>query len=279
MSHEVPDLPDVSSDGRAFLNRHRQTGAPLGDAVARGRSRLVTELARLDMQERQFARKKTLLPAEVIGAAALLVSIVTASVLYQRATAAATAAPSTTQPAAEASNEPLRAVEAAYLGGNLDEALSLAMRCATTNVVCARRVRTLTQIIQLNEQFDDLTDNELRALAQLDREFAHESISPVGLRLAHPPTARSRELVSEARYLRSQKRYSDALVPLHKCLELDPDDLRCIKLIATTYAAVATQNLDSNSTDKSRAYFLRYLEVAPPGDPTARQIRTMLGAE
>ncbi len=105
---------------------------------------------------------------------------------------------------------------------------------------------------------------------------------PVPVPVPTPPNTAAREkvekLIAEARDYRKEHSYTAAVNRLNDCLGLDPNNLVCIKLIATTYATLGTNEASQAYTDKARNYYKMYLKLAPANDPAVPAIKGILAS-
>lgn len=279
----MSDLPEPSDDVKAFFAEHQATGEPSVAALARVRARVRWAAAKPVAPP----AKRSWLRHEVMAAAAVLLVMVGVQGLY-----VALRNPSAAAPAVPATDEggEVKAVIAAYQAGDVAQAQRLASKGGPA---CAPLVSKLAQVVVLSARLDALSADELARLAALDVELARGGQTALGQKLAQlrktSPTMEPSQTGAEALYVQAleasrswrpsipPQQYERAIRLLEQCQREYPSYANCYKLLGSVWAKVSSRDSSEDALRKARAYYERFLELAPPDDDAVPKVRAILG--
>jgi tetratricopeptide (TPR) repeat protein len=108
--------------------------------------------------------------------------------------------------------------------------------------------------------------------AQVD-EKPPSTGSPTGA-----PAESPEDLAREGGLARSSGDPERAVMHFEKCLAAAPTHLECLRGLAGAWEALAAVDDERGAMEKSRAFYRRYLELAPPNDPHVPGVRALLGS-
>jgi tetratricopeptide (TPR) repeat protein len=281
---DLDPVPELEPEAKAFLEKHAATGEPSADQLARTKA-LMLKPSAVRTTPPPKRQRPSWLPNEVLAAAAVLVLLLGVQgarwALHEET--AVTQGPdvhavkATVGTARESFEE--KAVRDAYRAGELDGATRLAKEhCKAEG--CKPLATTLAQAVAMWNRFESLSPVERVQLAELDGDLAGGGESVLRKRLIAPVSVaaspEAERLFAEAATARKEKRFEAAVSALERCIRVAPAYHPCYRLLGSTYAGIAMRDDSVADRDRARAYYERFLELAPPDDEYVPKVRAIL---
>ena len=271
---------ELSPEAKAFLSRHASTGEPWAELLERGKLRLASPVKAVP------SLRRPRFPPEVMAAAAVVVLLLGAQVLYLALRPQKIAAPQVVK-AAPGGEADVEAVAEAWRAGDFTKASRLASsECRSAG--CGALNSELGELLGLTRRVETLSDDELERLSAFDRKLSDgldsalkRTLEHRARRLAPVPTSpaaqsQAEALFEEARNERAAKNDERAVMRLEKCVKIAPGHYPCYRQLGSAYAALATRDQSASDMDKARRYYEQYLELAPPDDEYVPKVRAIL---
>ncbi|MBE2248573.1 MAG: PEGA domain-containing protein [Myxococcus sp.] len=272
---------EVPPEVRAFYALHRDTGEP--------------EAAQL--RQARFEQGPTLerrwLPPEVMAVAAVLVvSLGAAAVgwyVKSRSVVANDAMPEAAAPPSASAQQPG--------GGEVEADEKFAQEQGTLLVqqglphqVVSRALSLFVVSLHVSARSPSLALQNFREVASLVPGTAlagradalaqalveAEASRPPPAPAPPPDHAAAAELLEHGRRYLREKRFSDAIRVLHRCLAVSNDDLDCMLQLGSSYAARSATEGSVSDQETARGLYERFLVIAPADDARRARVRALL---
>lgn len=281
---DLDPVPELEPEAKAFLEKHAATGEPSADQLARTKA-LMLKPAAVRTTPPPKRQRPSWLPNEVLAAAAVLVLLlgVQGARWAFHEEPVATQVPDVhavkaTVGAARVSFEEEGAVRDAYRAGELEGATRLVKEhCKAEG--CKALAASLAQAVSMWNRFDSLSPAEVSQLAELDSDLAGGGESVLRKKLIAPASVEkspeAERLYAEASTARKEQRFEAAVSALQRCIRVAAYP-PCYRLLGSTYASIAMRDNSVADRDRARAYYQRFLEVAPPDDEYVPKVRAIL---